>query len=434
MNSPRNTPLSVDKKITVGPLFLQRKSHLTLYEPNRGLSGTQYPVIQLALYLRQRIPDAEVIFASVGEKLLPDIHGMNQSLANINDFEQHSGTIICPVESLVEMSPSQLSGSKVVVISEHPYDAALKRVRKLHSISLELHCSKFSFWSNFHPFRAMGFLPNLFWLNPTPPGRSAKKFNSSKLRVGFVGSLVPAKGFLLLAQQWAEIRSEFPTLTLEVAGGASLHGEDETHETIPAEKEYGDKVLRALGGVDQTERLNVHFLGRVDAPLSSASEHWDFAICNPTGHTESFCASVRECMALGIPVIAGGGEGLSERMAMFPELRLNRVSDLPRVIRDLIASSPEQKRQLEEKMARQTNLDRADLRRSLEIFLKILLKDPGLKSSTNRLRIIKTWPCLPARSWVELLRGATSPYRSKVRKGLDFLYLGLQRIRVQPFV
>jgi glycosyltransferase involved in cell wall biosynthesis len=130
------------------------------------------------------------------------------------------------------------------------------------------------------------------------PGRSGGN------AVFYMGSIVPQKGFHVLARQWQEIRRAVPDATLHVVGSGQLY--DRSVRMGPlgiASAAYESLFARHITR-DGELREDVIFHGIVSAadknPLLRTAR---VAVVNPTGVGETFCSAALEFELLGVPVI-----------------------------------------------------------------------------------------------------------------------------------
>ena len=128
--------------------------------------------------------------------------------------------------------------------------------------------------------------------------------------VTYTGSLVPAKGFHVLAAAWKEIIQNVPDAQLYVIGNGRLYDRNtELGSYGIAEKSYEDSFMPFLirsGKVMDS----VHFLGTLGLEKVDIYNSTTVGVMNPTGKTETFGLSAVEMAACGIPVVTKRGNGL----------------------------------------------------------------------------------------------------------------------------
>ena len=121
--------------------------------------------------------------------------------------------------------------------------------------------------------------------------------------VFFMGSIIPPKGFHILAQQWPEIKRAVPDATLHIVGSGQLYD-----RSIPmgplgiATAAYERQLARYLTR-DGALREDVIFHGTLGADKNQLLRTAKVAVVNPTGVGETFCISALEFELLGVPVI-----------------------------------------------------------------------------------------------------------------------------------
>lgn len=138
-----------------------------------------------------------------------------------------------------------------------------------------------------------------------------KNRNINKPIVTYVGSLVPAKGFHLLAKIWPKIIKKVPNAELYVVGNGKVYDRNaELGHFGIAQAEYEDSFIRYLLGEDGNILPSVHFLGIVGADKASIFQSTAVGVVNPSALTETFCMSAVEMEFAYVPVISRGRWGL----------------------------------------------------------------------------------------------------------------------------
>ena len=277
------------------------------------------------------MPEAQIKISIVGKSLF----GLEQ-FANVecgvwdrwDSVSIKSGVAVVPLQALSSMSPRQIETGRLVVVVHHPHDPKVTESRKTFRPSLFAHVGEYSFWSNFSLVSPAIFLPNTL-VSPVLPVRRAQ---TQEVTVGYLGALVPPKRFHDVASVWSTFHSNFPSASLEIIGGASLYGHPETHPLLPTSREYGDKILDAFGSSTTSLPPDVTFHGNVAAGKAEIMSRWTVGVINPTGNTEAFPYSAREILRLGLPLIAGRRQGLSELMCYFPQFRITRRNSLADIL------------------------------------------------------------------------------------------------------
>jgi len=122
-------------------------------------------------------------------------------------------------------------------------------------------------------------------------------------QVVFVGALTSAKGFHILADQWAKIRAQVPDARLKVIGSGLLY---DKHKKLGAfslaESNYEKRIFKKLDYFDDS----VEFLGTVSDPRrkNELIAQSKVGVVNPSGQTETFCVAAAEIQSLGVPIVS----------------------------------------------------------------------------------------------------------------------------------
>lgn len=124
--------------------------------------------------------------------------------------------------------------------------------------------------------------------------------------VCYLGSLIPEKGFHVLAKNWNTIKRHVPDAQLYVIGSGKLYDRNAKLGRFGiAEEKYENKFIKYLLKNENEIDENVHFYGVLGnrEKLEVLSEA-KVGVVNPTGRTETFCISAIEFECIGIPVVS----------------------------------------------------------------------------------------------------------------------------------
>jgi glycosyltransferase involved in cell wall biosynthesis len=121
--------------------------------------------------------------------------------------------------------------------------------------------------------------------------------------VFYMGSLIEAKGFHVLAQQWHRIAEAVPTARLHVVGTGRLYDRSAPVGSLGlASPEYERRFVPFLSR-DGRLREDVTFHGNLGADKLEVLARAKVAVANPTGVGETFCITAVEFGLLGVPVV-----------------------------------------------------------------------------------------------------------------------------------
>jgi glycosyltransferase involved in cell wall biosynthesis len=120
--------------------------------------------------------------------------------------------------------------------------------------------------------------------------------------VTYLGSIVPQKGFHLLAKIWPEVHKQNPDLRLKVIGSGSLYDPNAQMGKFGiADEQYESLFMNYLG----ESISSVDFLGKINAEEKNQVVSKSFiGIANPSGNTENCPASALDFEAYGVPVVS----------------------------------------------------------------------------------------------------------------------------------
>jgi glycosyltransferase involved in cell wall biosynthesis len=359
---------------------------------NPGFGGTSFTTVRLVLALAQdQAGTTSTLELRIGASNPPvaNFHGIPVvDLANATD--QHWDVAVATGGSLDALHSGQLRlrSTRLLAWIRHPYD--WDKTRKAKALKAELvSVGKAQYLSNALIAGWHHHIDNLFcaerirhaagWANdhPAPP------LQRRQLRIGFMGALVPSKGFHQVAQHWPAIAASLRQLgvepQLEVIGGASLYHFGEGHPRLPCAQDYGDSLERWLGA--ELGR-SVRFHGTLGPERYSLMASCDLAVVNPSGQGEAFPATILEWLALAVPVISSQRYGCGDAMRYLPELSIGRSGQIQQRIQDYLLQPGDQQ-----------HIQREHCRRVAELFSaqqplivsqwRLLLQQPTSRVKVN---------------------------------------------------
>lgn len=133
----------------------------------------------------------------------------------------------------------------------------------------------------------------------------------SKPTVTYVGSLVPAKGFHLLAKVWPHILKRVPDAQLNVIGTGKVYDRNAVLGAYGiAQESYENEFIPYLTDSHGSILPSVHFLGLLGEEKEEVFRQTAVGVVNPTALTETFCISAVEMELCGVPVVSRKKWGL----------------------------------------------------------------------------------------------------------------------------
>lgn len=107
--------------------------------------------------------------------------------------------------------------------------------------------------------------------------------------ITYIGSLVPPKGFHILAKEWPLILKEVPDAELYVIGSGQLYCENTKLGRYGiAEEEYEELIMDLLKGDNGQIYDKVHFCGNMGIEKIEIIKKTLIGVVNPSGKSETF--------------------------------------------------------------------------------------------------------------------------------------------------
>ena len=129
--------------------------------------------------------------------------------------------------------------------------------------------------------------------------------------VTYTGSIIPAKGFHVLAKEWLKVLEKVPDAQLMVMGSGKLYNHSEKMGRYQIASEDYEKLFMPFLTDARGEILSsVHFLGIVKQEKNDIYRRTKVGIVNPTACTEICSISALEMQVMGIPVISRAKYGM----------------------------------------------------------------------------------------------------------------------------
>ena len=314
---------------------------------NPGMGGTTYTALRLAFELNNEYRSAKSnIKVSLLTKENKGKNYKGMELINIDKLEKYYTDTFLITGDIIDIlidEKLKLNTKRLLTWIRHPFDYdKIKKAKRLNSEIVSV--GKAQYISNYFIAGKHHHIDNLF--SAERIRKSAEltySFNNeiiekNKLRksfvIGYMGALVPSKGFDQLAKQWLEIvkycLSKNLNPRLEVIGGSNLYGFDENHPRLPTTYNYGNKIEHFL---KREINKTVFFHGTLDEERYKLMKRCNLAIVNPAGRGEAFPASILEWMCLAIPVISSTNYGCYDAMRFNYSLIINKPEEIKEKIK-----------------------------------------------------------------------------------------------------
>lgn len=320
-------------------------------DPNPGVGGTSYLIPQLAcrlaaLWNRDGARRHSVAFGCwQADSPLQHYHGLEvfnlRDPAVAADLQVDLAVATGGALEALAADDFRLNYRRLVAWIHHPFDwqklAIARRLNaELVSIGMMQYLSHVLIAGRHHQ------IENLFSdaaIQRVAAGSSmamsASRGDQAVLRVGYMGALIPSKGFHCILEQWPAIKhvamERGRSLQMHVIGGSTLYSYQQSHPRLPCERLYGDRLeqLMRLHGVGGQELV---FHGVMGPERYGLMASCDVAVVNPDGYGEAFPATILEWLSLGVPPITSGRFGLADVARYLPECTIRGPHQLAAVL------------------------------------------------------------------------------------------------------
>jgi glycosyltransferase involved in cell wall biosynthesis len=133
----------------------------------------------------------------------------------------------------------------------------------------------------------------------------------SAVDVVYIGSIIPAKGFHMLAESWPRVLERVPNARLKVIGSGKVYDRDATLGNYGiAQADYEARFMTYLTNPNGELMPSVEFLGLMGTEKFEVMKRAAIGVVNPTGMTENCPGSALEFQACGVPVLSAAKGGL----------------------------------------------------------------------------------------------------------------------------
>lgn len=289
-----------------------------LTKGNPGIGGTEYCILLLAQLYKQFYPQNQVLLMAAAEGKLPTVDEVVicDDFLSIPETAKAHGADLLLLSAVYEGQPLSKE------FFERVNGAQIKTVTWGHNFYLSDFCSRlaksqylranvfvgkqqYDRYLDHKVIKKSTYIYNMY-PQPTHPGRTGIQ----EPIVTYIGSLVPVKGFHILATAWKQVLASVPNAQLMVIGSGKLYGRNsKLGQYGIAEESYERSFMPGL--LDEQGALlpSVHFLGVMGAEKTDVIARTAVGVANPSGRTETFGISALDFESLGVPVvtIAKGG-------------------------------------------------------------------------------------------------------------------------------
>lgn len=285
---------------------------------NPGIGGTEFNFVTLALELHRRYEFLNIKMFAQSAQLLPDALRV-----------ERADNCLKAVERAVEQ------GHEFFVWRPTVREDAAKLVESIQSFPI-----KFIIWAHNTPLssiiQALADAPNVRRFVPVGEWQKRAIDNNdiqhkvTRIHNGFhsqayqghakkdpnlvvyTGSLIPTKGFGLLAEAWPRVLKKCPDAKLVVIGSGQLYNRNAKLGSwgIAEEVFETEKIIPYLSDEQGNKLPSVDFKGVMGAEKIPLLKQAICGVVNPTGKGENCPGSAIEFLAAGTAVVSASSEGI----------------------------------------------------------------------------------------------------------------------------
>lgn len=279
---------------------------------NPGVGGSEYLFALLGIYLKESSDDIDVCFYHYGKNKLP---GQDKIVTDPYDMLKQMSADAIDLFIHQINKPSEwyqaLRKTKLKAIAwAHVYPAYYEQrefiktdnVKRIVFVGKE----EYDAYIDSDLINKATCIFNMLDTKKSMPPRTV-----GTKEVTYIGSLVPAKGFHVLAKNWKKILESVPDARLNVIGTGRVYDRNaKLGKYGIAQDDYEKKFMQYLTTEDGEILPSVHFLGLLGQEKDNVFANTMVGVVNPTALTETFCMSAVEMELAEIPVVSRKKWGL----------------------------------------------------------------------------------------------------------------------------
>lgn len=174
---------------------------------------------------------------------------------------------------------------------------AISKIINVGREQLDLYRDHNVFYKSTYIYNSLNVKPIEYYLENTIP------FEKRKNEVTYLGSLVPIKGFHILAKAWPKILEKCPDAHLNVIGSGTVYGDAKLGKYGIAEENYENEFMPYLTDKNGDILPSVTFYGKLGDEKFKVLAKTKVGVPNPSGLSETFCLSAVEMELYGCRIV-----------------------------------------------------------------------------------------------------------------------------------
>lgn len=288
----------------------------SIIDGNPGIGGTEYLFLTILFGLQKKYTsnDCQYILLLQKDMLLPadlkyQVVGSKSDAINYCQ-NHHISQLVVKYEEK-DYNPNifkSISQHLYVIVWAHNVIprhmlniiAQTQQIAKIVNVGreqLDLYRDNKAFLKSTYIYNSLNIKPIGYYITNNIP------FENRKQEVTYLGSLVYAKGFHVLAKIWPRILQECPDAHLNVIGSGTLYGNARLGKHGIAEESYEKSFMPYLTDDSGTIVSSVTFFGKLGEEKNEILARTKVGVPNPLGLSETFCLSAVEMELYGARVV-----------------------------------------------------------------------------------------------------------------------------------
>lgn len=287
-----------------------------LLKGNPGIGGTEYCVLFLAQMIKEYYPDTQVSLFVEKSAKLPKV----DEIVTVNGLAELAQKVkkndILVISSRRDGQPlsqnffKQLEKENIKTViwgHNYYYSDYCEQIANCSAIKANVFVGKQQYdrYVDHSIIEKSTYIYNMY-----PLVEKKQRTGRPAHNVTYIGSLVPEKGFQVLASAWKNILKKVPDAQLNVIGSGKLYARDfKLGRYGIAEEKFENEFMTHLTDVNGRILPSVHFCGVMGAEKDEVILKTGVGVVNPTGRTETFGISALDFESMGVPVVTIGKGG-----------------------------------------------------------------------------------------------------------------------------
>lgn len=285
---------------------------------NPGIGGTEYSILLLTQEYKKAYPKSELYLFVSSESILPKVDKIVM-VNNFNNLPYYSDKYKVNVLVVSAVYKGQPLGDQFfklmdkstinVIVWGHNYylnDFCNRLTRhKCVKANVFVGRQQYDRYIDHAIIHKSTYIYNMY-----PTVKTELRKNNDGKTVTYIGSIIPTKGFHLLANAWKDILKVIPNAQLHVIGSGKLYDRNSklgVHGI--AEASYEESFIKGITDVNGKLLPSICFHGVMGEEKKNVIASTSVGVVNPSGRTETFGISALDFSSRGVPVvtIASGG-------------------------------------------------------------------------------------------------------------------------------